>query len=155
MPKRRRATTQTPDDDSTVSESVGIAATLEEAELLVAALNGADVPTCLQDVYRDFLQDLIDNPPTPADALPEGVTLGETTVGRLNVTPVGDETTALRVTVPMTLEGGLTIDVVVDLVLVRRGRALAGLSFQSTFTPFDIEDIDLYSGLAAERLPAD
>jgi len=141
------------DDD--VAEAVEIAASEDEAIAVVSALNGPDVPACLQGVYRDFVQDLIDNPPDQASELPEGTTLGDLTVARLNVTSVGDETSALRVSVPIVLKAGTTITQYIDMVVVRSGRALAVVAFNSTLSPFPTEDIDEYVGIAASRLPSE
>ena len=81
------------------------------------------------------------------------MTLGDVTVARLNVFEVGDEVIAYRVTVPVN-SGRSTVSVFADLVLVRSGRAVASLAFQSELSPFFIEDTERYVALAADRLAA-
>ena len=90
-----------PEEDVTISEQVGIAATADEAAAALAASEAPGVTACIQDAYRGFVSDLIENPETPADSLPEGASVGEVTWGRLNVAPVGDQLVAYRVTMPI------------------------------------------------------
>lgn len=132
-------------DEVTVSQVVLVTASDDEAVALFEGFVEPEVPTCLAEVYNDQIDNLL------ADA-PAGTEVGEITVGALNVTPVGDEATALRVTVPVSADG-LSVEVVLDLVLTRSGRTLSGLSFESTFAPVPIELLEEYSGLAASRLP--
>ena len=87
------------------------------------------------------------------DNFESGMTLGDVTVARLNVSEVGDEAVAYRVTVPV-LSGEWTVNLYADLVLVRSGRTVVGLAFQSELSPFFFEDTERYVALAAERLAA-
>ena len=135
-----------------VSETAGMASSIGEAEQRMARIAGPDVAECFRGVTRDALQGQLEDPPTPAQAFPEGTTLLDVTVTPLNVSPAGDEVVAYRVTVSLMLDAGTTVDLYLDLVAVRSGRAIAGLEFQSELTPFDIEDAERYIALAAERL---
>jgi hypothetical protein len=132
-----------PDDDSSVAQTVAIAPSEDEAAAVVAGLTGSDTPTCLDDIYTEFFE-------AEAD-LPEGTSLSNLSVAPLNVTSVGDEVGALRVTATLDVSG-LEIDVVTDQVVVRVGRSLAGLTFYSQQSPTSIDRIDEYLGLAAGRL---
>jgi len=129
--------------EETVSETVSFAPSVAEAEDLMVRFAAPDVAECFGDVTAD----LVDG------QLQGEMTLGDVTVARLNVSEVGDEVVAYRVTVPVN-SGGSTVDVYVDLVLVRSGRAVAGLVFQSEFSPFFIEDTERYVAVAADRLAA-
>ena len=100
-----------------------------------------DVAECFGHVTAD----LVDG------RLQSGMTLRDVTIARLYVSEVGDEVVAYRVTVPVDT-GGSTVSVYADLVLVRSGRAVAGMAFQSEFSPFVTEDTERYIALAAERL---
>jgi hypothetical protein len=143
-----------PEENVTISEQVGIAATADEAAAQLAALEAPGVTACIQDVFRAFVADLIENPETPADSLPEGASVGEVTWGRLNVAPVGDQLVAYRVTMPISMEG-ITIDFYLDIVLARQGRSMANLYFESIFDPYPTEDLDRFVALAVSRLPAE
>ena len=133
-----------PDDDSSVAETVAIAPSDDEAAAVVSGMMGSDTPSCMDEVYTEFFEGEVD--------LPDGASLSDLTVAPLNVTSVGDEVGALRVTATLDVSG-IEIDVVTDQVLVRVGRSLAGLSFYSQQSPTSIEKIDEYLGLAASRLP--
>lgn len=132
-----------PEDDSSVSGTVAIAPSDDEAAAVVSGIMGSDTPSCLDDVYTEFFDGEAD--------LPNGTSLSDLTVAPLNVTSVGDEVAALRVTATLDVSG-IQIDVVTDQVVVRVGRSLAGLSFYSQQSPTSIERIDEYLGLAASRL---
>jgi hypothetical protein len=136
-----------PDDDSTVDHRVVLAATEELAEAYIAGASSSEVPQCLSALYRELL---------PAVLLVEdeadNIEIGEINVGALNVGEFGDDGFAYRITAGFEVEG-FSVDLVTDVVSVRVGRSVAGLNFQSTFSPTPIEQITEYAGLAASRLP--
>jgi hypothetical protein len=134
--------TFTSPSDESVEHTVGVAGSASEAEERMAGLAAPDFATCVHGVYENYFED---------QPLPEDATVGELTVARLNVSPVGDETIAYRVTVPVDL-GSSTVEVYADVVAVRSGRAVAGLAFGSELAPFPTEDVERYVALAAERL---
>jgi hypothetical protein len=136
-----------PDGETFIDQTVGLMASEDEAAAALPDVTSTDVLTCFSDVYNDLFADSLDD-----GDLPDDTEFGEISVARLNVTPVGDETAALRVAVPVSVSG-ITVDVTVDLVVTRVGRSLSGLSFQSTFNPIDIGILDDYNALAASRLP--
>lgn len=136
-----------PDGDTIINQNIGIAATEEDAAAAMAGLANPDALPCVADVYNTSFVDALNS-----EGDLEGVEVGEITVGRLNVTPVGDDTQAIRVVVPLSADG-FNVDLVVDLVLIRVGRSLSGLAAQSQFSPIGIEILDEYNALAASRLP--
>jgi hypothetical protein len=143
-----------PEENVTISEDVGIAATEDEAAAALTALDEPGVTACFQDVFRGFISDLIENPETPEDSLPEGASVGEVTFGRLNVAPVGDQVVAYRVTMPISIDS-LSIDIYLDIVIARQGRSMANLLFESTFDPYPTEELDRIVALAVGRLPTE
>jgi hypothetical protein len=128
--------------DESVEHTVGVAGSASEAEERMKGLAAPDFATCVHGVYENYFED---------QPLPEDATVGELTVALLNVSPVGDETIAYRVTVPVDV-GGSTVEVYADVVAVRSGRAVAGLTFGSELAPFPRDDVEKYVALAAERL---
>lgn len=134
-------------DDSTVSHTVQLAPTEELAAAYTAGGSSGGVAECLTALYREAIPVLL-----TADEEAEDVEVGDITVGALNVGKIGDDGFAYRVTAPLRIEG-FSIDLVVDLVAVRVGRSVAGLTFQSTFSSRPIEQITEYTTLAASRLP--
>jgi hypothetical protein len=130
--------------EETISETVSFGPSVAEAEDLLGRFAAPNVAECFGDVTAD----LVDG------RLQSGMTLGDVTVARLNVAEAGDQVVAYRVTIPVN-NGGSTVNVYADLVLVRSGRAVAGLAFQSQSPqPFVTEVIDQYVALATEQLAA-
>jgi len=75
-----------------------------------------------------------------------------TTVGPVSVGEYGDDAAGYQI--EATLEGEeLTLDLYVDLLVVRQGRALALYSFVDVFTPFS-GDRDPLVGAVVDRLAA-
>lgn len=141
-----------PEENVTISEGVGIAVTMDEAAAALAALEEPGVTACIQDAFRAVITDRIANPPTPADSLPKGASVGEVTFGRLNVAPIGDQLVAYRVTIPISVEA-LAIDFFIDIVLARQGRSIASVQFESVIEPYATEELDRIVALAVSRLP--
>jgi hypothetical protein len=137
--------------DESVSEAVGLAPTPADAEERLESLRDPDAVRCFRDVTRDAIENLIENPPSPEQALPEGTTIRDVTVDPLDVSPAGEDIVALRATVSLSVDSS-TVDVYADLVAVRSGRAVASMEFESEVEPFPIEDTERYIELAAERL---
>ena len=151
--KAETGTFTAPDTDSTVNHSVGLSRDAQAAAAAMAGLEDPNLPACLQEVFRWFVQTVIDNPPNPSDTLPEGASIGDVTVARLNVSPVGDQVVAFRTTLPIRI-GSLTVTQYFDLVYVRSGRALAQLQFGAVFQPFDTPMFDWMTAVATNKLSA-
>jgi hypothetical protein len=145
--KARTGDFANPDDDQEINETVSVGASEAEAVAILAGFEDDSAITCLTEVYNDRFRELLE------DELDDDGEVGEISVARLNVTPVGDELHALRIQVPVETEL-ITVDFSFDIVGVRVGRSLAGLFFASQFGPTPIEQIDKYTALAASRLPA-
>ena len=81
------------------------------------------------------------------------MTIGDVTIGELldrhppatSWSPIGSRS-------PLTVSG-VDVDAFVDIVVVRSGGSVAGLTFQSLFEPFPADEVEHYIDLAVERLP--
>lgn len=136
-----------PADDSTIDQRITITATVDLAEAFMAAASADGVAECLTAAYRDEL------PAVLAEAQgTEGYEVGDITAATLNVGDIGEESVAYRVTVPINVQF-LTVSLIGDVVLVRKGRSVSGLNFISDTDPTPIEEITQYTTLAASRLP--
>jgi hypothetical protein len=146
---------QSPDfvgpDEQRVEESVTIVEPAV-AEDFIARFSAPGVEECFGDAARTFVAENFASQDDPSQTLPGDVTIGEVTIGEVLVEPAGDDVVAYRVTLPMTVTG-VSLDAFVDIVAVRSGGSVAGLTFQSLFEPFPAEDVEHYIGLAVERLP--
>ena len=122
------------------------------AEDFMTRFAAPGVDTCFRDAVQVSITENFENPEDPADSLPPDTTIDDVTVAPLPLPPAGDEMVAYRVTLTMTISD-VTVDAFVDVVAVRSGGSLTGLTFQSLFEPFPVEDIEHYTTLAVERLP--
>jgi len=82
-----------------------------------------------------------------------GATVGTITSGQVAMSPIGDERAEGRFTIPISASG-LTISIYVDLVFVRTGRAVAGLTLESVLIPFDETLRDRLTTTVVDRLKA-
>ena len=149
--KAATGTFTSPDTDSTVEQSVGLAPDVASAAAGMTALEDPNLPACLQGTFLWFIQTVIDDPPDPSDTLPPGASIGDVTVARLNVAQAGDQLVAFRTTIPIQISG-LTVTQYFDLVFVRSGRAVSQLQFGSVFKPFEVPVLDWTTAIAANRL---
>jgi hypothetical protein len=138
-------------DDERVEQTVTIVEPAV-AEDFMARFAAAEVGTCFRDAVEVFVTENFENPEDPAESLPGDVTIDDVMVEALPLEPVGDEVVAYRVTLTMTITG-VTVDAIVDIVAVRSGGSLSGLTFQSLFEPFPVEEVESLTALAVERLP--
>lgn len=83
----------------------------------------------------------------------QGVELGEVTSTPLDAGMVGDEVDAGRIKVPLTIQGE-TLDMTIDLVLLRGGRGISFLAFMGYADPFDDELRAQLTEANAKRLAA-
>jgi hypothetical protein len=139
----RTGTFTNPSDHQVAEAAVSVATSVDVAESRVAAFADAKFASCARDVYQEWARDAVSSNDTE---------VGEITVAPLNVSSAGDETVAYRVTVPVESDGTHLGEVYTDVILIRAGRGLAGLFFQSELHPFPVEDTENYIALAAERL---
>lgn len=78
--------------------------------------------------------------------------LKNVTVGTLSFPVVGEESAAYRVTVSVSGKG-LNVDLYIDFLYARVGRALGELSFQDSLTPFDDTLAQKLAAKFAAKLP--
>ena len=133
---------ESPDDES-VKHDVAIGDE-QGAMDLMASLADDSVASCLESAFPELLQ-------LALDAANQDFELTDVTVGRLSVAPAGDEVVAYRVDITV-MAGDESVDVFSDLVVVRVGRGLSALQFQSSLLPFSATDIDDYVALTTDRL---
>ncbi len=89
-----------PADDSTVDQTVVLAATVESAEAYIAGGSADGVAECLTTAYREGTADLLADDEDAA-----GIELGEITVGALNVGEIGDGSFAYRIKAEVSSQG--------------------------------------------------
>jgi hypothetical protein len=137
--------------DQSVEQSVEIVDPAV-AEDFMQRFGDPEVEACFGEAIRTFVIENLENPPESSDSLPAGIIVGEITLEPLELAPVGDEAIGYRVTVPLTVSG-VAVDSYIDIVAVRVGGSLAGITFQSVFEPFPDEERENVLTVAAGRLP--
>lgn len=80
--------------------------------------------------------------------------VGEASLNEISFDKFGDESTAFRVTIPVEAEG-MSLDVTLDLVLVRVGRAVTTVTAQSLLTSIDAAELSEYVKIATDRLASE
>lgn len=130
-------------DDSQLDVGWTIAATVDRAEFGFETLTSDKALTCLRDVLVDAIEDN-----------DEGIEVGDVTLNRMSFPRFGDDSTAMRVTVPMTTQG-MSVDVFFDAVFVRVGRATGTVTYLSVFTPADAAEVEGYVQETIDKLDAD
>lgn len=135
-------------DENTISNTVAIG-DQAAAEAFMDRYGGDGVSACLTDAAAKIIEVGF----SEADDAPDDAAIGTVTVGRLNLTPVGDELVAYRVTVPISVSG-FEVEFYIDQIGVRVGRGITGVNVESSVFPMDASDIDGYVATAAERLAA-
>lgn len=130
-----------------VTQDIDVYATESEARTVVALTAEPTVPACFADAYAELATDVL------ADTLAEGAQLGTPTATRLQVGSAGDATQAVRVVVPVTGDPAVA-EITIDHVVVRGGRAVAGLTFENRAEATPIETIDAVTAAVATRLGA-
>ena len=134
-----------PDGALALTQDVGVLATEREARTVVAFAAEPDVPSCVAAAYGEVGADVL------GASLAEGAALGTPTAIRLQVGSAGDATQAIRVVVPVTGDPAV-VEVTIDHVIVRSGRALASLTFENRAGATPVETIDEITAIIASRL---
>lgn len=133
-------------DDDVVSNTVSVS-DQAAAEDFMDRYGADGVAECLTEASAKVVEVGF----SETDDVPDDLTLGTVTVGRLNLTPVGDELVAYRITIPLSA-GGLQVEVYLDLIAVRVERGVSGISVESLVFPMNASEIEEYVAIAAERL---
>lgn len=130
-----------------LTQDIGVVATERDARTVVAFTAEPSVPSCFAEAYAELAADVF------AGTLAEGAELGTPTATRLQVGSAGDATQAVRVVVPVTGDPAV-VEITIDHVVVRSGRALAGLTFENRAEATPVETIDAVTTAVATRLGA-
>lgn len=136
-----------PDGDTTISETVSVAQA-DRVDQLFTVLKQNNATECLSTTFNDYLKQELakTNDPEVKQA-----TIGQIQVGQLSTGHYGDDTVAMRATLPVTAKG-LTVNVYLDLLFVQHDNAVASLTFESEGTPVDSPTTDKYAQLATDKL---
>jgi hypothetical protein len=109
-------------------------------------VNSDKLTGCLETVFGAFLKQKFAEDPQTKDAQ-----VGDVTAERGGIPTYGDESVGIEITVPFSI-AGTDAKVIIDMVFVRVGNAVAELSFQNTFQAFPTQAAAAITAKAAEKL---
>jgi len=139
--------TFTSSDDEEVTSEVTLTPSSGDASRALEILKSDAAPGC----YAEAIKALVGRNLVASDDVPENVTVGEPTFNRMSFESLGDDSVAFRTTIPVTVES-LDVDLYVDFVFVRVGRAGIETTFQSQFAPFDTDEAARLTGVVVDRV---
>lgn len=140
-------------DDERVEQSVTVVE-VAVAEDLMARFVAPGVDTCFRDAIVEFTTEQFGSADDPAQSTADAVTIGDVAIEPLRLAPAGDELAGYRVTLALAASG-ITLDAFVDIVIVRSGGSVSGLSFQSVFEPLPADDVEHYIDVVVARMPGE
>ncbi len=108
-------------------------------------------PACLTSAFKALIDYAIHHPSKPSDKVPAGVTYGASSVGEMSFPLYGDQSVAYRAVIPVSYNA-LNISIYADFIVLRKGRAHAALSFESSVTPVDSTTEERLTALTLRRL---
>jgi hypothetical protein len=124
-------------DNATADSGLRVEPTVDSAEKTFSAVKSPKMRECGRQAAETAIRDSFEHP-AEGEEPPEGLQLGEVTVGNLAVPTSGDDTVALRITVNFSAQN-IPFKSVLDVIYVRLGRSIASLNFTDVDTPFDQE----------------
>jgi hypothetical protein len=132
------------DSNEQVTESIAVFPDENLPHQFLSALGNQDFLDCMEDKVLDEIE---------SDASEEDVTLGDVKLSQLRVNDRGDESAAIRVAIPMEIQG-ITLDAAVDVIAVRVGRSVLMLMTAGVMSPVSDADRENLTTVATKRLAA-
>lgn len=136
-----------PDGNTTIDETVSVStpALIDEGFTVLKAPTATD---CYATAVNALLKQEIAQ---STDKDLKSATIGDADVGQLNAGRYGDDTVAMRVTIPLSVSG-FSSHVYLDVIFIRHSNAVATLEFESTGTPVDTHTTAQFAQLATRKL---
>lgn len=141
--------TFTSSNDEAVSAEVSLTPSSGDASRALEILQGDAAPGC----YAEALKAEMERNLVVGDDVPENVEVGEPTFNRISFESLGDESVAFRTTIPVSVEA-FDVELYIDFVLVRVGRAGIQTTFQSQVSPFDTDEAARLTQIVVDRVSA-
>ncbi|MEJ7628875.1 MAG: hypothetical protein WKF54_04715 [Nocardioidaceae bacterium] len=136
-----------PDGNTTISETLSVDRT-ERTEQVFAVLHQSNLTDCMTDALGAYMQKTFADSDDPDI---QSAKLGDVEVGQLSAGHYGDDTVALRATVPVEVSG-ISISVYLDVLYIRQGNAVENLTFEGVGTPVDPQTTARFAQLATRKL---
>ena len=145
---------ESPDELASVKHTLGFA--VDEATAIAAMTEIGDdaLAPCYEEAMRTTFEEAAVTT-DPDDSLPEGMTLADIAMERIDPKVTVDADEAVWYTATATLDfQGQQIEIYLDLLFSRTGRVLSQLEFDGTTTPFPAELYEPTISAAQENVDA-
>jgi hypothetical protein len=136
-----------PDGNTTISETLGVDR-MERVDQVFAVLHQSNLTDCMTEALSAYMEKVIADSDDP-DL--QTANLGDVEVGQLSTGHYGDDTVAIRATVPLEV-GGFSTSVYLDVLYVRYANAVANLFFEGVGTPVDPQTTAQFTRLATRKM---
>jgi hypothetical protein len=136
-----------PDGNTTISETISVDRA-ERVEQVFAVLHQSNLTDCMTEALGDYMKQAFADSDDP-DV--QSVKLGDVEVGQLSAGHYGDDTVALRATVPVEVSG-ISTSVYFDVLYIRQGNAVENLTFEGLGTAVDPQTTARFALLATRKL---
>ncbi|MBO9522773.1 MAG: hypothetical protein J7518_14670 [Nocardioidaceae bacterium] len=131
------------EDDDEISNNVVVTEDEARAKSIFALISSEKYRACALTEVKAGIKKNID----------DDVKLGTISLNEVSFDEYGDETTAFRVTANLETQG-TSVEVALDYVAVRVGRAATTVTAQASFSPFGTDELSTYVKIATDRLTA-
>lgn len=136
-----------PDGNTSLSETLSIDRT-ERAEQVFDVLHQSNMTDCMADSMGDYINRAFAE---SDDSDLQSAEVGDVEVGQLSAGHYGDDTVAMRATIPVEVSG-LSISVYFDVLYVRSANTVVSVVFQSQDTPVDPQMTSKFTRLAVRKV---
>jgi hypothetical protein len=136
-----------PDGNTTISETLSVDR-MERADQIFAVLHQSNLTDCMTEALGPYMEKAFADSDDPNL---QTANLGDVEVGQLSAGRYGDDTVAIRATVPVEV-GGFSTSVYLDVLYVRHANAVASLTYEGVGTPVDPETTDTFTRLATRKM---
>jgi hypothetical protein len=127
---------QSPDELASVKQTIGLAPDEETAVAAITAIGDDALAPCYEDAMRTTFEDAAVTT-DPADTLPEGMTLSDITMQRIDPPVAVEADDAVWYSAKATLDyQAQPVEIYLDLLFTRTGRVLSQIEFDGTTAPF-------------------
>lgn len=135
-----------------ISNSVTYEPSIAVAKKWFAAYSSPRTPSCLKSAMAGAIKQALRAGTKAGEAAKSaGAAIGQAKIAQLSFPRAGDETAAFQVSVPISLKR-LILIYYLDLIALRKGRAVAGVSIQSSIKATDVATAQKLTTLTASRM---
>jgi hypothetical protein len=127
---------QSPDELASLKQTIGLAPDEATAVAAITAIGDDALAPCYEDAMRTTFEDAAVTT-DPADTLPEGMTLSDLAMQRIDPPVTVEADDAVWYSAKATLDyQGQSVEIYLDLLFTRTGRVLSQIEFDGTTAPF-------------------